>query len=70
MEIKRGVLRAFDSGTYRANVEIAGSIATWLTGVPVARNIASGELITGRRVALLLFDPSNPNDMVLCAVWT
>ena len=38
--------------------------------IAVARNIDSAELIAGRRVALLLFDPSNPDDMVVCAVWT
>jgi hypothetical protein len=70
MEIRRGVLRAFDAGSYTATIEVAGSIATWLSGVAVARNIDSAELIAGRRVALLLFDPSNPDDMVLCAVWT
>jgi len=70
MEIRRGVLRAFDSGSYTATVEVAGSIATWLSGIAVARNIDAAELITGRRVALLLFDPSNPDDMVVCAVWT
>jgi hypothetical protein len=70
MEIRRGVLRAFDAGSYTATVEVAGSVATFLGGVPVARNIDSGDLIAGRRVALLLFDPSNPIDMVVCAVWT
>ncbi len=70
MEIRRGVLRAFDSGSYTATVEIAGSIMTWLPGVAVARNIATSQLIVGRRVGLLLFDPSNPDDMVVCAVWT
>ncbi len=70
MEIRRGVLRAFDSASYTATVEVAGSIATWLTGVAVSRNIGSSELVAGRRVALLLFDPSNPDDAVLCAVWT
>jgi hypothetical protein len=69
MEIRRGVLRAFDSGSYTATVEVAGSIATWLPGIAVARNIDSAELIDGRNVALLLFDASNPNDMVVCAVW-
>jgi hypothetical protein len=68
--MKRGILRAFDSGNYTATVEIAGSISVWLTGVPVARNVASAELVAGRHVALLLFDPANPNDMVLTAVWT
>ena len=70
MEIRRGVLHAFDSANYKATVEIAGSIAVWLSGIPVARNIASGELVTGRKVAVVFFDPSNPNDAVLLAVWT
>jgi hypothetical protein len=70
MEIRRGILRAFDAGSYKATVEIAGSTAVWLTGIPVARNIASGELTAGRKVAVLFFDASNPNDAVLHAVWT
>jgi hypothetical protein len=70
MEIRRGILRAFDAGSYTATVEVAGSIATWLSGVAVARNIDAAEMVTGRRVALLLFEPSNPDDMVVCAVWT
>lgn len=70
MEIRRGILRAFDSGTYTASIEIVGSIAVWLTGVPVSRDIASGDLVTGRKVAVLFFEPSNQNDAVLCAVWT
>jgi hypothetical protein len=70
MEIRRGILRAFDSGSYTATVEIAGSISTFLSGIPVSRSITAAQLIVGRRVGLLLFDPSNPNDMVVCAVWT
>jgi hypothetical protein len=70
MEIKHGTLRAFDSGTYKATVEVAGSIAVWLAGVPVARNIASAELTAGRNVAVVFFDASNPNDGVVYAVWT
>ena len=70
MKMKRGTLRDFDSGAYEATVEIPGSISVWLTGVPVARNIDAGELVAGRQVALLLFDPANPNDAVLAAVWT
>ena len=70
MEIRRGVLRQFDAGTYTATVEIAGSIAVWLAGVAVARNIAATQMTAGRSVALLQFDASNPDDMVVCAVWT
>jgi len=70
MEMRRGTLRGFDSGAYTATVEIAGSTAVWLSGVAVARNIAAAELVSGRNVALLFFEPSNPNDAVLAAVWT
>jgi hypothetical protein len=70
MEMRRGFLRDFDAGSYTATVEVAGSIAVWLTGVPVARNIDSAELVDRRNVALLLFDAANPNDAVLAAVWT
>lgn len=70
MEIRRGTLRSFDSGTYTATVEIAGSISVWLGGVPVARNIDTGTLTPGRNVAILQFDASNPQDAVLTAVWT
>jgi hypothetical protein len=70
MQIRRGVLRAFNSGTHTATVQVAGSVATWLGGVAVARNIPSGDMVAGRNVALLQFDPANPDDMVVCAVWT
>ena len=43
MEIKRGILQAFDSGTYLATVAMTGSLSVWLEGLPVSRAIASGE---------------------------
>ena len=67
--IKRGKLRAFDSGTYRAEVSIAGSLSTTLTGVPVARNIASAAMVAGRHAAIAFFDLTDPTDAVLFAVW-
>jgi hypothetical protein len=36
----------------------------------VARNIASGEMVAGRRCAIAFFDPANPQDAVVFAVWT
>lgn len=69
MNMKRGTLRSFNSSSYRAVIEIAGSLSTWLPGVPVARNIDASQLTVGRKVALLLFDESNPEDCVLVAVW-
>ena len=70
MDMRHGTLHAFDAGTYTATVEFAGSIAVWLSGIPVARNIASSELVAGRHCAVLQFDASNPKDAVLAAVWT
>ena len=70
MPIRRGVLRAFSASTYLADVQVAGSLPTLLINVPVARNLASAELVVGRKVALLYFDEANPDDAVVAAVWT
>lgn len=70
MRVRRGVVKAFDSGSYTATVQVAGSLAVWLTGLPVARNIASGEMLAGRRCAVLFFDEPNPQDAVVIAVYT
>jgi hypothetical protein len=67
--MKRGILRAFNAGTYRAEVSIAGSLSTTLTNVPVARNIATSAMVAGRHAAIIFFDVTDPTDAVLCAVW-
>ena len=69
MEIRRAILKKFEAGSYRATIEVSGSAGGWLSAVPVARNIAAGDLLAGRQVALLLFDSSNPDDAVIFAVW-
>ncbi len=70
MTVRRGIVKAFDAGSYRATVQIAGSDASWLHGVPVARTVAPGELVPGRRCAVLFLDDANPEDAVVIAVWT
>ena len=67
--MKHGILRTFDSGTYRAEVSIAGSLGTTLGNIPVARNIATSAMVAGRHAAILFFDISDPTDAVLCAIW-
>jgi hypothetical protein len=69
MELHSGILKAFDSGAYTATVQLTGSLAQWLRTVPVNRGIASGEMSAGRKVAVALFDPTNPADAVVLAVW-
>ena len=64
-----GILKNFDSGTYKAGVQLAGSLTTYFDDVNVARNIASGEMITGRHV-ILAVPQDNPRDAVVIAVFT
>ncbi len=62
-DIRKGKLIAFDSTTWRATVwldDTAGSII-----VPVARNVHPASMVAGRRVAVLLFDATNPSDGLL-----
>ena len=70
MDVRRGEVKSFDSGAYTATVQVAGSLSVWLSHVPVARNIASGEMVAGRSCAILLFDGTNPQDAVVIAVYT
>jgi hypothetical protein len=69
-EIHAGTLKDFDSGTYLATVQLTGSLTLWLQNVPTNRGIASGDMVAGRKVAVLLFDPTNPADAVVAAVYT
>ena len=70
METRKGVVKGFDSVNYLATVQISGSLSVWLEGVPVARNIPVAEMVNGRSCAVLFFDPSNPKDGVVTAVYT
>jgi len=68
--IKKGLIQAFDSGTYTATVRMQGSLSAWLEGVSVARNIPPSEMVPGRACAVLFFDPKNHRDAVLVAVYS
>ena len=70
MEIRQGIVKAFDSGTHTATVQLVGSLAVYLSDIPTARNIAAAEMTAGRRCAVLFFDQANPQDAVVVAVYT
>ena len=70
MTLRKGVVKAFDASTYTAAVQVAGSLAVWLSGVAVARNVPQAEMVVGRQCAVLFFDEGNPSDGVLVAVYT
>ncbi len=64
-----GTLKSFDSVNYRAEVQLAGSMAAYLDNIPVARNIASAEMVVGRHV-ILAIPGGNPKDACIIAVYT
>ncbi|MFQ5861103.1 MAG: hypothetical protein ACE5IG_06100 [Dehalococcoidia bacterium] len=67
--MRKGIVKGFDSGSYRATVQLVGSTSVWLDNIAVARNIPTAEMVTGRSCAVLFFDPSNPQDAVVVAVY-
>jgi hypothetical protein len=67
--IRSGILKAFDSGTYLATVQLFSSTQTFVASIPVSRDLASGDMSVGRRVAVAFFDASNQSDAVVFAVW-
>jgi len=70
MRLRKAILRSFNSGNYTATVQLASSYKVYLEDIAVARNIASGEMITGRKVAVVFFDEHNPKEAVVVAVYT
>jgi len=63
-----GKLKSFNSTDYRAEVQLAGSMAAYLDNIPVARNIASDQMTVGRHV-ILAIPQGNPKDACIIAVW-
>jgi hypothetical protein len=70
MRMKKAELKSFNSGNYTATVRISGSYKVYLEDITVARNIASAEMITGRKVAVLFFDEYSPKEAVIVAVYS
>jgi hypothetical protein len=66
--IEVGILKNFDSGTYKAGVQLAGSLTTYFDDVSVAKNIPSSALVTGNYV-IVAIPGGNPKDAVVIAAW-
>jgi len=67
--IEVGILKNFDSVTYKAAVQLAGSLTTYFDNLNVARNISSAEMTIGRQV-IVVIPEGNPKDAVVIAVFT
>ena len=70
MSMRRAVLKSFNSGSYTATVQLAGSFKVYLEDITVARNLPIAEMVTGRKVAVIFFDEYNPKEAVVAAVYT
>jgi hypothetical protein len=69
MNLRKGVLKSFNSGDYTATVQLAGSHKAYLEGIAVARNLPAAEMALGRKVAVIFFDEHNPKEAVVIAVY-
>ncbi len=70
MRLRKAVLRSFNSGSYTATVQLAGSYKVYLEDVAVARNLPAAEMTSGRKTAVLFFDEHNPKEAVVIAVYS
>jgi len=66
--IQIGVLKNFDSGTYKAGVQLAGSLTTYFDDISVAKNIPSSALVKGNYV-IVAIPGGNPRDACVIATW-
>jgi hypothetical protein len=64
-----GILKNFDSGTYKASVQLAASLTTYFDNVNVAKNIPSAAMVIGNYV-IVAIPGGNPRDAVVIAVFT
>ena len=70
MNLRKAILKSFNSGDYTATVQLASSFKVYLEDIAVARNLPSAEMIAGRKVAVIFFDEHNPKEAVVVAVYT
>ena len=66
----KAVLRVWYNVNWKATVEPVGVLPTYLTSIPVARNIPDAEMVLGRYVAVQTFGVGKAQEAVVVAVWT
>ena len=66
--IEVGILKNFDSATYKAGVQLAGSLTTYFDDLNVAKNIASAAMVVGNYV-IVAIPNDNPKDACIIASW-
>jgi len=69
VNLKKGILRSFDSDNFTAMIELTGSGKVYLEDVIVARSVPSVEMVIGREIVIVFFDECNAKDAVVTAVY-
>ncbi|MCK9524732.1 MAG: hypothetical protein M0R49_02235 [Limnochordia bacterium] len=69
MRIKEARLIGFDSINYHAEVQLVSSLKAYLSGIAVANNIPSNEMLPGRKLLINFIDDYNPKSAVIIAVF-
>ncbi len=67
--IRRGIIQAFNPGTYQASVLLFEATSHFLQGVPVANSIDGSSGLVGALCAVLFFEEHNPQDAVVIATY-
>jgi len=70
MNLRKAVLKSFNSGDYTATIQLSSSYKAYLESVTVARNLPAAEMALGRKVAVIFFDEHNAKEAVIIAVYT
>ncbi len=70
MSLRKALLKSFNSGNYKATIQLTGSHKIYLEDIAVARNIPAVEMALGRKVAVVFFDENNAKEAVIVAVYT
>jgi len=66
--LELGILKTWNSTTYRAGVQLVGSLTTYLDNINVAINIAPQAMVVGNYV-LVAIPGGNPRDACVVASW-
>jgi hypothetical protein len=67
--VKRATIKSYNAATRRASVQIAGSLAVWLDGIPVASGIDGADVAAGTECGVVFFTDDNPNDACVVALY-
>lgn len=70
MSLRQAELRSFNATNYTATIRLASGYKVYLEDIAVARNLPSGEMVAGRKVAVIFFDENNPKEAVVAAVYS